>query len=202
MNLLRLYYFASVPILTCNLLFYSISTLSTSITSSQNVVRFIYEHKDCDSINFKKELEQIDLENKIRIIESLIFEIIKKYCNSKEDYDDFKKIINNPSIVSENQDETKQFVLIELKNDLNIFYKIEEPLRLALLSTFETIQIIKDIISKIHQKIKNHSEFYLNKFMTLNLQIEISDFKKNINLLEKRYEILLNLLKIYLPLNR
>lgn len=202
MDLLRLYYFASVPILTCNLLFYSISTLSTSITSSQNVVRFIYENKDCDSINFKKELEQIDLENKIRIIETLIFEIIKKYCNSKEEYEDFKKNINNQSIFCENQDETKQFVLIELKNDLNIFYKIEEPLRLALLSTFETIQIIKDIISKIHQKIKNHSEFYLNKFMTLNLQIEMSDFKKNINLLEKRYEILLNLLKIYLPLNR
>ena len=58
MDLLTIYYYTSVPLLTCNLIFYSLTTLSTSITSSQNVVRFISEHKDCDSIIFKNELDK------------------------------------------------------------------------------------------------------------------------------------------------
>ena len=178
MDILKIYYYTSIPILTCNLLFYSITALSTSITSSQNVVKFISEHKDCDSIVFKHELESIDLENKLRIIESLIFDIIKKYCKTKEEFDEIKNNIKSPNITCNYQDETNQFEIIELKNKISVLERIDEPIRYALLSTSDIIQIINNIIIKIYEKIKNHNVSYLNKFVNLSLQNELFEFKK------------------------
>jgi len=85
MDIFRLYYYAGIPIAT-NIIFYSITSLSTSISSSQNVVRFITEHKDCDSIVFKNEISDIDLENKLKIVESLVYDIISKFCVDKEEF--------------------------------------------------------------------------------------------------------------------
>lgn len=199
MDLLTIYYYTSVPILTCNMIFYSITALSTSITSSQNVVRFISEHKDCDSIVFKNELEALDLENKLKIIESLIFDIIRRHCNSNEEFEDIKKNIDTPIITCDKQDDSKEFEMIELTNRINILERIDEPIRYAILSTSETAQNINEIIVKIHEKILKHKQSYLNKIVTLCLQIELHEFKKKVNLLDIRLKLLLDLLKIYLP---
>ncbi len=59
--------------LECNLLFYSITTLSNSISSSQNVFKFISEHVEPDYIIFKETVEQLDLENKLKILNEFIF---------------------------------------------------------------------------------------------------------------------------------
>jgi len=88
-------------VLTCNILFYSITTLSNSITSTQNVFRFIYENKDSDYELFKHELELLDLYNKLKIIESLIYDIIHKYCESDEEFNNIKENIKNPKISSD-----------------------------------------------------------------------------------------------------
>lgn len=202
MDLLTIYYYTSVPILTCNMLFYSITALSTSITSSQNVVRFISEHKDCDSVIFKNELEMLDLENKLKIIESLIFDILKRYCNSKEEFEEIKNNIHTPIIICEKQDDTKQFEMIELTNKISMLDRIDEPIRYAILSTSETVQHINETIIRINKKILNHKQSYLNKIVTLCLQIELHEFKKKVSLLDMRLQLLLNLLKIYLPLTQ
>ena len=72
MDLLSMYYYAGIPVITCNMLFYSMSAISSSITSSQNVVKFISEHKDNDVTIFKNELELMDLTMKLKIVETLI----------------------------------------------------------------------------------------------------------------------------------
>ena len=41
LNLISIYSYTSIPIITCNILFYSIMSLSNSITSTQNVFRFM-----------------------------------------------------------------------------------------------------------------------------------------------------------------
>jgi hypothetical protein len=199
MDLLTIYYYTSVPILTCNMIFYSITALSTSITSSQNVVRFISEHKDCDSIVFKNELESIDLENKLKIIEALIFDIIKRHCNSNDEFEEIKKNINTPIITCDKQDDSKEFEMIELTSRINILERIDEPVRYAILSTSEIVQTINEIIIKIHEKIMKHNKTYLNKIVTLCLQSELHEFKKKVNLLDIRLKLLLDLLQIYLP---
>ena len=75
MDFLQIYYYTSLPILTCNLLFYSVANLSTSITSSQNVIRFVSEHTYCDSVIFQNNINKSDLIIKLSIVKSLIFDI-------------------------------------------------------------------------------------------------------------------------------
>jgi hypothetical protein len=202
MDLLTIYYYAGIPALTCTLLSNSLTALSSSISSSQNIVRFISEHKNCDSIVFKSELETLDLDNKLKIIESLVFNVIKKYCNSNEEFEEIRHNINNHDILTwDKQDESKQFEMIEIKHTSKMFERIDEPVRYALLSTSETVQNINEIIVKIHEKILKHQKSYLNKIVTLCLKVELHDFKKKIQLLDSRVQLLLDLLKIYLPVS-
>ena len=95
MDLLKVYYYAGTPILMCNLLFYSITTLSNSISSSQNVFKFISEHVEPDYIIFKETVEQLDLENRLKILNEFILEVLKKYCKTIDIYEELKKSLNN-----------------------------------------------------------------------------------------------------------
>ena len=198
MDLLKLYYYTSVPLVTCNLLFYSISTLSTSITSSQNVVKFISEHKACDSILFQTEIQINDTINKLKIIESLVFDILKKYSNSKEEYEELKNNLIIPIVVNEKQDDTTEFTLIELKiQNNNILERIDEPIRYALLSTSEITQQLNNTLITCNNKIKDYKQSYVKNIVSLCLQKELNDFKKQTNILDKRFDLLLKLLQIY-----
>ncbi len=198
MDPLKLYYYTSVPLLTCNILFYSVTTLSNSITSTQNVFKFIYEHKDTDYEVFKNELEMLDLHNKLKIIESLIFDIIHKYCNTEDEYKYIKDDIKNPLITS---DETKleDYSVINLENRIAIFERIEEPVRYALLITSEAVQNINMIINVIHQKVTTNEQSYLKGFVSLKLTNELKLLNKNVKLLDIRIQMLFDLLKIYMP---
>jgi len=199
MDILKLYYYTGIPIVTCNMLFYSISTLSTSITSSQNVVKFISDHKDCDSILFQNEIEINDITNKLKIVESLVFDILKKYSNNKEDFEELKNNLITPVIFNEEQDDTKEFTMIEFKNyNKNILELIDEPIRYALLSTAEITQQLNSTLINSNNKINNYKKSYVKNVISLNLQKELNDLKKQTNILDKRFNLLLELLKIYI----
>lgn len=199
MDMIRFYYYTSVPILTCSTLFYAMTTLSASITNSQNVVKFIYEHKDCDIVIFRREIETCDLQNKLNIVESLIFDVIKRYCNSEREFEEIKHTIKNPII---EVNDTTDFAMVELTSSPIILNRIDEPIRYAILSTSETVQNINIIIEKIQNKIIDHKNGYLNGLMAISLQVEIDSLKYNIVLLDKRLYLLLELLKIYLPISK
>ena len=198
----QLYYYASVPIVT-NLLFYSITSLSTSISSSQNVVKFITEHKDCDSIIFRNELVNIDLENKLRIIESLVYDIIRKYCINKEEFDKTKKEIQNPSFtedeISKNIDFEFCVINIDKSNETNVLHKIDEPLKISLIGVSEILYNINEILIDIRKKINEYQKSYVKNFISLSLKHELSKLNKQIKILDIRTNVLFELLKIYLP---
>jgi len=198
MDPLKLYYYTSVPLLTCNILFYSVTTLSNSITSTQNVFKFIYEHKDSDYEVFKNELETLDLHNKLRIIESLIFDTIRKYCNTEEEYKYIKEDIKNPLITSDDF-KIEDYSIINLENRIQIFERIEEPVRYALLTTSEAVQNINIIINNIHKKVLENEQSYIKNFVTLKLTNELSELHKNVKLLDIRIQMLFDLLKVYMP---
>jgi hypothetical protein len=196
MDLLKIYYYTSIPILTCNMLFYSITILSTSITSSQNVIKFVTENKTCDSVKFKDELELLDIQNKLKIVESLIFNIIKKKCETNDEFEKLKTTMLNPSTLSKEIDD---FIMIENNYEYEnaVLNRIEEPLRIALLSTSEVVQNINNTIVIIHNKILNYEKSFLNKIIKLCLQKELKQLTKYMNLFDKRLELLFQLLKIY-----
>jgi hypothetical protein len=194
MDMLKIYYYTSIPLVTCNMLFYSISTLSTSITSSQNVVKFISQHKDCDSVLFQNEMEINDITNKLKIVESLVFDILRKYCDNKEEFEQFKGDLIAPALLNEEQD----YTMIELKMvNKNILERIDEPIRYALLSTAEIMQQLHNTLINCNNKINHYKQSYVKNIMSLSLQKELNDFKKQSDLLDKRLNLLLELLKIY-----
>lgn len=204
MDILKLYYYTSIPILTCNMLFYSITILSTSITSSQNVIKFVTENKTCDSIKFKKELEMLDICHKLKIVESLIFDILKKYCKTNDDFDALKMdIIDKSKVIDKEVDDFIVVDNININDQFNISDKytflneINDPLKYALFSTIEVVQYINNIISNIYNKILCHNKSYLNKFITLCLQTELNTLTKYANLLDKRLHMLFEILRIY-----
>jgi hypothetical protein len=194
MDMLKIYYYTSIPLVTCNMLFYSISTLSTSITSSQNVVKFISQHKDCDSVLFQNEMEINDITNKLKIVESLVFDILRKYCDNKEEFEQFKGDLIAPALLNDEQD----YTMIELKMvNKNILERIDEPIRYALLSTAEIMQQLHNTLINCNNKINHYKQSYVKNIMSLSLQKELNDFKKQSDLLDKRLYLLLELLKIY-----
>ena len=200
MDMLRLYYYTGLPLLTCNMLFYSITSLSTSISSSQNVVKFIAEHKDCDSVIFKNEIAETDLENKLRIVESLIYDIIKKFSMNNDEFERTKKGIQQPQITDTNLIENNEFALVEMKSPLNVLERIDEPIKLALISTSETVQSINILLMEMRDKINNHNKSYIKTILALSLQIELKNLHKQVKILDSRLHLLLELLKIYLPI--
>ena len=207
MNICSLYYYATmpsltcIPILTCNIIFYSLMTLSNSISSSQKVLRFISDNKDCDSVVFNNEIIVLDIENKLRIINCLIFDVIKKYCISDEEYDQFQEDIKNPMVENGFLDETSDFEFIDFKTHQTIIERINEPLWYALLSTSETVQKIYNIIHIANVKIIKHKQNYVKKIFRLCLKNEIAGLNKHSAVLELRLSMLFELLKIYMPIH-
>jgi hypothetical protein len=194
MDLLKLYFYTGVPIITCNMLFYSVSAISTSITSSQNVVKFISEHKKTDTSLFHDEIEKHDLLNKLSIIEAVLQSIIKKCCHSTDEYNTTIKYIKHTYV--EEHEQEHGFMLVKLTNN-TVLDRLDEPIKLALVSTSEIVQKINDIILNAQDKINNHDNSYLNKFRPIPLQEELTKLQKCCPLLDSRIQLLFELLKVY-----
>ena len=202
-NMMNMYYYTSIPIITCNLLFYSITSLSNSITSTQNVFRFIYEHKDTDYLIYKNQLKSIDLIHKMKIINSLIYDTLQKYIPEEEKYNKLLEYINNP-IIDNKEKDNYNIIDINYDNnyDNNIISSIDKPVLYSIIAISEILQNINNITTKIKDKIQTHEKIYFKNFFTLCLKQEINELKFYSNLLDVRYNIFIDLLKIYLPLQK
>jgi len=194
MDLLTVYYYAGTPILMCNLLFYSITTLSNSISSSQNVFKFISEHVEPDYIIFKETVEQLDLENKLKILNEFIFEILKKYCKTNDTYENLKKQITNEFILDKNED----FTLINSQNiNFHELNEMPQSLQMALVSLCETIYNISNLISIIHEKIIKYKKSYIKSLVALKLKSEMHKLNNLYKILDIRTKLFFDLVKIY-----
>lgn len=201
MDIIKLYYYTSIPLVACNLLFYTITSLSNSITSSQNVSRFIYEHKDCDSIIFNKELDKLDIKNKLHLIELLLLDIIKKYSKNEKEYYEIIEYIKQPikyEIIDSNE---LDFICIK-NNSINfdnyqLFKNIDEPIKYSIISVYEIIEKINEVIIISNNKIKDYNNHYLKQFITFSLKNEIAELKYYSEKLEKRFIDLNNMISIY-----
>ena len=182
------------PLLTYNAIIYSISSLSTSITSTQNIFNFIIQHKDNDYNIFQHQLEATDLYNKLNIISSLIKDILRKHCNDKNLTDKTIEEMLHPIIEMECNDE---FNIINLINKTSIKLDVPEPVKLSLLSCLEIILKINNILEKIHNKIIRHQNSFLKNFVKININYEINKIILFTDLFNSRLHLLFEVLKIY-----
>lgn len=179
-----------LPAVACNTLFYSITCFSTYISSTQNIFKFIVEHKDSDYAIFQHQLESTDLTNKLNITSALIKDIVNTHCcnelTNKKD----------PFICKEIQESGLYIIEIEIVNTMN-FDKIPEPIKIAMLSTLDIANKIIVLIETIHKKIQIHQLSYMKSFIKINIGTEIKNIMTLTQLFNMRLDMLINLLKIY-----
>jgi|LakMenEpi03Aug12_release.lakeMendotaPanAssembly.Ray.scaffolds.fasta_scaffold27229_4 hypothetical protein len=196
MEFLKLYYI-TVPLLSYNLC-YTMTTLSNSITSSKNIMNFFIETKETDINIFKNHLEEIDLKTKIKIIESLIYDIIKKHGNNEKPKIELKNLISMDCEL----DDENNFYLVEVKSNHEYLKNIDEPVLYSLISTCEVIYHINDNLQKINEKIMLYERSYLKSIVVLKLQPELSNIIRYSKILDIRLKLLFDILKVYSSINK
>ena len=197
MEFFKLYY------ITLPLLSYTMITISSSITSTKNILNFLIETKETDILIFKNHLEEVDLKTKIKIIESLIYDLIRKNSDDKKIIDNFKlemlNLINTDSGL--HLDDDNNYYLVDIKNN-EYFKNIDEPVLYSLISTCEVIYHINDNLYKINEKIITHKKSYLKNILLLKLQPELNNIIRYSKLLDLRLNLLFDILKLYSPINK
>lgn len=197
MELLNLYYI-TVPLLSYNLC-YTMTTVSNSITSSKNIMNFFIETKETDLNIFRHHLEEVDLKTKLKIIESLICDIVNKNNNNIEERKiDLKNLITTECEL----DNDSNFYLVEVKNNNDYFKNIAEPVLYSLISTCEVIYHINNNLQKINERIMNYEKSYVKNIMVLKLQPELGHIIRYSKILDIRLNLLFDILKVYSSVNK
>jgi hypothetical protein len=196
-----------VPIIACNTIFYSITSLSTSITSTQNIFKFIIDHKDSDYVLWQRQLETTDLVHKLRITSALIKDIIRTHCiqkNSTEkiEIENLIDEITNPKLkindnTHNNEYSVIEYSMVDLIKKTSIEINVAEPIKISLLSVLEVINKINNILEKIQRKIESHQNAYFKSMFKICLHDDVNQIISLTNLFNSRLSLLLELLKIY-----
>ena len=195
MEFYKLYY------ITIPLLSYTMTILSSSMTTSKNILSFLIETKETDIVLFKNHLEKVDLKTKIMIMESLIYDIIRKNSNDKNILEKLKLEIAN-LFITDCELDNDNFYLIDIKKNNEYLKNIDEPVLYSLISTCEVIYHINDNLYKINEKIMLHKKSYFKNIVVLKLQPELSNIIRYSQMLDLRLNLLFDILKIYSPINK
>lgn len=169
----------------CNALLYSIVSFSTYISSTQNIFRFIVDHKDSDYAVFQHQLESTDLTNKLQITNALIKDIIQKYEKVSFDND-------NPLLVT---DKGEDGTMIDIEQwQLS---KVPTPIQISMMSTIEVTNKIHTLLETIQHKIKVHQASYIRSIIKINIGLDIHKLIALTNIFNQRLKLLIHLLAIY-----
>jgi hypothetical protein len=169
----------------CNALLYSIVSFSTYISSTQNIFRFIVDHKDSDYAVFQHQIESTDLTNKLQITNALIKDIIQKY--EKVSIDD-----DNPLIITDKGNDGTMIDIEHLKLD-----KVPSPVQISIISTIEITNKIHTLLETIQHKIKVHQSSYIRSIIKINIGLDINQLIALTNIFNQRLQLLIHLLAIY-----
>jgi hypothetical protein len=186
-----------VTTISTDIMLRTLTNISTTIISTNSIYKWFINHNNNDYNIYKNKIISTDLNNKLLIIEALVKDIIKNYY-LKED-DNVNEIINNFIKENEkfNEEQIEDFSLINHNDNLKIFFKIPEPLKISLLSNLEIINLINTDLNKIQNKINSHYNSYLSLLYSINIENEINNIYYNSQIFDKRISLLFNILNIY-----
>ena len=172
-----------------------LSSISTSVSATTSVIKYLLCYKESELDIFKKELFNTDLCNNLQIVSSIIDDIVKNHNknNSNDKYEIEKiEIINNDGCLNES--------CLILHNDYKIKKKninLPEPVKQILFTTYEVIEEIKKYLEIIQFKIQNHETKYLKNWRSININNDINNIIKINLIFEKRMKLLFEVIKIY-----
>ena len=182
MELVSLYSNNKYPIMTTHILFNIMSYVSYSITATASIIQYISTHTDPDSILFTQEIEQLDLAYKLKLIELLIFDIVK----TKNPM--FNELVTDVDYI--------QIDINKLDNTLNM----NESLKFALEFTYDISKKLGETISIIEKKIHLYNSSYMKHLYSLSLKSELNNMKKMSDIFDLRMKLFFEILKINNPL--
>jgi hypothetical protein len=159
-------------------------SFSTYISSTQNIFRFIVDHKDSDYAVFQHQIESTDLTNKLQITNALIKDIIQKYE---------KVSIDNPLIITDKGGDGTMIDIEHLKLD-----KIPVPIQISIMSTIEVTNKIHTLLETIQHKVKTHQSSYIRSIIKINIGLDIGKLIALTNIFNQRLDLLMRLLDIYI----
>lgn len=180
--------------ITGNIVFYTITTISTSIMSIQNISKFIVEHKDSYYKVFHDHLEETDMMHKLNMTNFLIKDIIKSHTNDKEKID---KIFLKIGGYDEDLKSDKEFSIVCKSDEFdNINIELPEPVKASIITTLEIIRKINDVFEEIYKKIINYNKSYFNMYK-LNILNEINYLSQLNKIFNDRLELMIKIIDIY-----
>ena len=186
-----------LPTLSSDIIYYCITSLSTSISSTQNLYNFIinYSHTNNDYIVYQNKLINTDIPNKLQVSSLLITDIIKKYhLSDKEDINLAEWVEKNCNLNVIEDDEFN--VVSNIKNN-NIISDLPKPLKLILQSTLEIITNINETLKMIQNKINQYNISYFSYFYKLNIHDDVNKLVTYCDIFDKRLTMLFDILKVY-----
>ena len=186
-----------LPTLSSDIIYYCITSLSTSISSTQNLYNFIinYSHTNNDYIVYQNKLINTDIPNKLQVSSLLITDIIKKYhLSDKEDINLAEWAEKNCNLNVIEDDEFN--VVSNIKNN-NIISDLPKPLKLILQSTLEIITNINETLKMIQNKINQYNISYFSYFYKLNIHDDVNKLVTYCDIFDKRLTMLFDILKVY-----
>ena len=190
-------------LVTQDIIIKCVSSLTTSIISSYNLYNVIITHSipQSDYQNYQNQITLTDLANKLLLASSIIKDIVKRYhfkTDSNISVDKIIELYRDELKIDLVGDGEEDFNMITHIQNNNIISNVPEPIKISLNSTLEIIDKINFILNKIHNKIKTYSLSYLKYVSKLNLFDETEELI-NLNIIfDKRFGLLLEVLKIYL----
>jgi hypothetical protein len=188
-------------LLTQEIIFKCVSSLTTTIVSSYNLFNFISTQNISDYQNYQNEITSTDLANKLLVASSLIKDIIKKHHFSSEP----NKNIPIEKIIDTYKDELK--IQFEPDDDFDIISHIQnnqligdvpEPIKISLSTTLEIMDRINVVLEKIHEKMKTYSNSYVKYVSKLNIKNEVDQLINLDKIFDKRLGLLIQIVKIYI----
>jgi hypothetical protein len=182
-----------------DIVFYTITTISTSIISIQNINDFVSNHKDNDYIVFHNLLEKTDLIYNLHLTNILIKDIIKSHTEDK-DKSKINDIFDNIKTYTDDEQMDNDYNIISRNNEINnINIELPEPVYLSIASTLEIIHKINKVFEIIQNKIMSHknSFFTFYKFYKLNIANEMAQVTLYNNIFNNRLEWMIKTISIY-----
>jgi hypothetical protein len=183
-----------------DIIFYTITTISTSIISIQNINNFIINHKDNDYIVFHNLLEKIDLLHNLHLTNVLIKDIIKSHTDDKHK-SKLNALFDNIDVYNEQllDDDTyvSDYNIISRNSDMNdIYVDLPEPVKISIASTLEIIHKINIVFEKIQKKIIAYKNSFL-KIYKLNISTEMTQISLYNDIFHSRLELMIKTIGIY-----
>lgn len=147
-----------------------ISLISTNTMAACSVVKQLYTYKNPE---VDKLLNDIDLEAKMNIYKATIYQLM---VNTSPELSDLQRT--------------------QLIAACNTNIDTTDPVKLCLKYLCNNINNIHSSLHSINNKVKYHQTKYFHKWRVLDIDNEIKRIKKEIKIMDNRFNTMINLLKI------